>query len=225
MAEPNGQPLRPPAVLPSYTRAEEIAHGVTHGIGVVLAIVGLAALVAVAYRSGDVRRVVGFSIFGTTLILLYVASTLYHSIPIARAKPILRVLDHSAIFLLIAGTYTPFALVSLQGAWGWGILTAIWTLAVLGILLVSTPLRRYRAPAIVLYLTMGWLILVALGPLMRSLERGGLVLLVLGGILYTSGMIFYGWRRLPYHHAVWHLFVLMGSVLHFFAVLLYVGPR
>ncbi len=224
MAEPNGLPLRPPAALRSYTRAEEIAHWLTHGVGVVLAIAGLVALVAVACRSGDVRRVVGFSIFGTTLLLLYVASTLYHSIPVGRAKPVLQVLDHSAIFLLIAGTYTPIALVSLKGAWGWGILTAIWTLAVLGIVLVSTPLRRHRAPAIVLYLAMGWLILVALGPLMRSLERGGLVLLVLGGIVYTSGMIFYGWRRLPYHHAVWHLFVLTGSVLHFFAVLLYVRP-
>lgn len=190
-----------------------------------LSIAGLAVLVTVAARSGDALQVVSFSVFGATLILLYVASTLYHSIPIASAKRVLRVLDHSAIFLLIAGTYTPFALVSLRGPWGWGLLAAIWTLALIGILLVTTPLRRHRAPAIVLYLVMGWLVLIALEPLLQAIQKDGLLLLFLGGVVYTSGMIFYGWRRLPFHHAVWHLFVLGGSILHFFAVLLYAVPR
>jgi hemolysin III len=211
----------------SYTVAEEIAHSITHGFGIVLSIAGLAALVAVAARSGT-RSVVAYSIFGTSLILLYVASTLYHSIPIPRAKRVLQVIDHSAIYLLIAGTYTPFTLVSLRGAWGWGLFAGIWALALAGIALEWTPLRqwrRMRIVTIVLYLAMGWLVLVAMKPLTQVVAAGGILLLVLGGLSYTAGVAFYLWRRLPYHHAVWHLFVLLGSVLHFFAVLFYALPR
>jgi hemolysin III len=208
----------------SYSVAEEIAHSITHGLGVVLSIAGLAALVSVAMPSG-VRAVVASSIFGATLILLYVASTLYHSIPFPRAKPVLRVLDHSAIYLLIAGTYTPFTLVSLRGAWGWGLFAGIWALALAGIALEVTPLRRLRKLAIGLYLAMGWLILIALKPLSQMVPPAGIVLLFLGGISYSAGVIFYVWRRLPYHHAVWHLFVLLGSALHFFSVLLYALPQ
>ena len=208
----------------SYSAAEEIAHSITHGLGIVLSIVGLATLITVAVRSGDVWHLVSFSVFGVTLILLYVASTLYHSIPSPRAKPILRILDHSAIYLLIAGTYTPFTLVSLRGPWGWGLLAGVWGLALFGILLEVTSLRRLRGLAIGLYLGMGWLVLIAAGPLTRAVAREGVMLLLSGGIVYTLGTVFYGWRRLPFHHAVWHLFVLTGSVLHFFAVLLYVTP-
>jgi hemolysin III len=211
----------PPSV---YSVTEEIAHSVTHGLGVILSIAGLAALVSVAMRSG-LRSVVACSIFGTTLILLYVASTLYHSIPIPRAKKVLRVLDHSAIYLLIAGTYTPFTLLNLRGAWSWGLLAAVWGLALGGIILEVTSLRRLRWLSIGLYLAMGWLVLIALKPLGESVARGGILLLFLGGVMYTAGVVFYVWRRLPYHHAVWHLFVLLGSVLHFFAVLLYAIPR
>jgi len=214
-----------PSAAAAYSVAEEIAHSATHGLGIVLSIAGLAALVAVAGRTGSVRDVVAFSIFGATLVLLYVASTLYHSIPAPRAKPALRVLDHSAIYLLIAGTYTPFSLVSLRGAWGWGLFAAIWALAALGILLEVVPRRRRRALAIALYLGMGWLVLVAMKPLSQAVAHGGIRLLVWGGLTYTCGVVFYVWRRLPYHHAVWHLFVLAGSVLHFFAVLLYAIPR
>jgi len=222
---PRAEPEQPAHSV--YTVAEEIAHSVTHGFGVVLSIAGLAALVAVAVRSG-VRAVVACSIFGTSLILLYVASTLYHSIPIPRAKEVLRVLDHSAIYLLIAGTYTPFTLVSLRGAWGWGLFAGIWALALAGIALEWTPLRRLRRmriATIVLYLGMGWLVLIAMKPLAQVVPAGGIVLLFLGGVSYTAGVAFYLWRRLPYHHAVWHLFVLFGSVFHFFAVLLYALPR
>jgi hemolysin III len=222
-SDPTSEPE--PAPAPSlYSVAEEIAHSVTHGLGIVLSIAGLAALVAVAVQSGT-RAVVAASIFGATLILLYVASTLYHSIPIPRAKPVLRVLDHSAIYLLIAGTYTPFTLVSLRGAWGWGLLAGVWALAVAGIALEVTPLRRLRRLSIGLYLCMGWLVLIAFRPLVQVVATGGIVLLFLGGASYTAGVVFYVWRRLPYHHAVWHVFVLLGSVLHFFAVLLYALPR
>jgi hemolysin III len=215
------EPLRSPLL---YSAAEEIAHSVTHGLGVVLSIAGLAALVSVAAQHGA-RAVAAYSVFGTTLILLYVASTLYHSIPLPRAKGVLRVLDHTAIYLLIAGTYTPFTVVSLRGSWGWGLLAGIWGLAAGGVVLEVTPLRRLRGLTIGLYLAMGWLILIALKPLGQVIASGGILLLFLGGVSYTAGVAFYVWRRLPYHHAVWHLFVLLGSVLHYFAVLLYAIPR
>lgn len=205
-----------------FSPAEEVSHAVSHGIGMVLSIIGLVVLVAASYRQGDVLRMVGSAVFGTTLILLYAASTLYHSVRTPRIKPVLRMLDHTAIYLLIAGTYTPFTLVTLRGPWGWGILIAIWTLALAGISHAWSPWRRHRAVAHVLYILMGWLIVIAAVPLSKALESGGLALLVLGGLVYTSGIAFYGWRRLPYNHLVWHLFVLTGSVLHFFAVFLFV---
>lgn len=212
----------PPAVYKVFSLREEIAHAVSHGVGILLSIIALTVLVAVSFRDGGVRHVVGSAVFGTTLLVLYVTSTLYHSVTHPRAKQVLRKLDHTAIYLLIAGTYTPLTLVTLHGPWGWGILTANWVLAVVGIAHAWSPWRHHRAPAHVLYVLMGWLILVAVAPLSRALQVGGLVLLALGGIVYTSGLAFYAWRRLPYNHLVWHLFVLTGSVLHFFAILLYV---
>ncbi len=205
-----------------FSLAEEISHAVSHGIGILLSIIGLTVLVAVSLRDGGVRQVVGAAVFGTTLLLLYVTSTLYHSVSHPRLKPVLRRLDHTAIYLLIAGTYTPFTLVTLHGPWGWGILTANWTLAIAGSAHAWSPWRHHRAVAHVLYVLMGWLILIAVVPLSHALQLGGLVLVVLGGVVYTAGLAFYVWRRLPYNHLVWHLFVLTGSVLHFFAVLYYV---
>lgn len=218
--EPRG--LAPAPVFKVFSLAEEIAHSVSHGIGIVLSIIALAVLVTVSVRQGDTARIVASAVFGTTLILLYVVSTLYHSIQIPRLKPILRMLDHTAIYLLIAGTYTPLTLITLRGPWGWGLLAAIWTLAIAGIVHAWSPWRRYRAFAHILYVLMGWLIVIAAVPLSRAMQVGGLVLLVLGGVVYTSGLAFYAWRRLPYNHLVWHLFVLTGSALHFFAVLFYV---
>jgi len=211
-----------PAAYKVFSLREEIAHAVSHGVGILLSIIALTILVAVSFRDGGVRHVVSSAVFGTTLIVLYVTSTLYHSVTHPRVKPVLRKLDHTAIYLLIAGTYTPFTLITLHGPWGWGILTANWLLAIAGIFHAWSPWRHRRAFAHVLYVLMGWLILIAVVPLSHALQVGGLVLLVLGGVVYTSGLAFYAWRRLPYNHLVWHLFVLTGSVLHFFAILLYV---
>ncbi len=203
---------------------EEIANGVTHGVGALLGIAALATMVALAAVFGTVWHVVSASVFGATLVLLYAASALYHSIPQSRAKRVLRVLDHSAVFLLIAGTYTPFTLVTLRGSWGWWLFGAVWSLALFGIVLEATPLRRWRAVSMVLYLGMGWAVVVAVRPLMRSLPTDALILLVAGGLAYTAGLVFYAAKRLPYAHAVWHLFVLAGSVCHVLAVTLFVIP-
>jgi hemolysin III len=208
----------------TYSVREEIAHSAIHGLGIALSIAGLIALVATARRTEDPWNVVASAVYGVTLILLYLASTLYHGIPNPNAKRILRVLDHSAIYLLIAGTYTPFTLVSLRGPWGWTLFGLIWGLAILGIVIKVAAIGRFRRLSLALYIGMGWLVVVALRPLGLAVPHGGLVLLLLGGIAYTSGVVFYVWRRLPYHHAIWHAFVLAGSVLHFFAILLYVAP-
>ena len=211
---------------PSYSLGEEIAHSVTHGVGIVLSIAGLAVLVAFAALRGDSWHVVSCSVFGATLVLNYTASTVYHAIPgtFARAKRVLRVLDHSAIFLLIAGTYTPFCLVNLRGPWGWTLFGVVWGLAVLGIVFKATLLGRLKVLSVVAYVAMGWLVLFAARPLSRTVAIGGIVLLVAGGLAYTAGVAFYAATRLKYHHAVWHFFVLSGSALHYFAVLFYVVP-
>jgi hemolysin III len=215
--------MRGRGTTPPDSIGEEIASSVTHGVGGLLAIAGLAVLVTFAAIRGSAWHVVGCSIFGATMVLLYTSSTLYHAIRAPRAKQVLRRLDHAGIFLLIAGTYTPFTLVSLRGPWGWSLLGVIWGLAVLGILLQSGS-RRHPVLSVALYVAMGWTVLIAIRPLLSSLPRGGLVLLVLGGLAYTAGIAFYAWRRLPFNHSIWHGFVLAGTVLHFFAVLRYVIP-
>ena len=207
---------------PRYSSGEEIANSVSHGVGIALSIAGLAVMVAFSALEGSAWRVVASSIFGATLVLTYSASTVYHAVPWGRAKRVCRILDHSAIFLLIAGTYTPFTLVNLRGPWGWTLFALIWGLTILGIVLTATAMSRFRVITMVLYIAMGWLIAIAVKPMLSRVGAGGLWLLLLGGVAYTVGLAFYGWRRMPYHHAVWHLFVLTGSVLHFFAVLFYV---
>jgi hemolysin III len=213
-----------PAAPPRYPYGEEVASSLIHGIGIVLSIAGLAVLVAFAALYGGARAVVASSVFGSTLILLYTASTLYHSIPGAMAKRVLRTLDHIAIFLLIAGTYTPFTLLALPGAWGWSLFGTIWGIAIAGSALELGLLKRYRKAAVFLYVAMGWVAMIAFEPLRKHLATGGMVLLIAGGLAYTAGVPFYLARRLPYHHALWHVFVLAGSVLHYLAVLLYVLP-
>lgn len=212
------------SILPQYSVGEELANGITHGVGIVLAIVGLAVLTAFAARNGDVWHVVACSIFGATLILAYAASTLYHGVSAARLKPMLRALDHSSIFLLIAGTYTPFMLVNLRGPWGWSLLAVIWGLALLGIVGRLLLEGRLHGLVVGLYIAMGWAVVVAVQPMLQRVEPGGLVLLAAGGVAYTAGVPFYKWRRLPYNHAIWHGFVLLGGALHFFSVLFYVVP-
>jgi len=207
-----------------YSLGDEIAHSITHGIGILLSIGGLAVLIGFAALYGNAWHITSCAIYGTTLILLYTASTLYHGIPNPRAKQVLQQIDHAAIFLLIAGTYTPFTLVNLRGGWGWTLFGLVWGIAILGIILELVTKRRYKRLSIALYLGLGWLVVIAINPLLSAVESGGLLLLLAGGLSYSLGVIFYVWKRLAYHHAVWHLFVLAGSILHFFAVLFYVVP-
>lgn len=216
--------MSPHAALPRYTLREEIASSITHGVGIVLAIAGLAVLVAFATLHGDAWHIVGCSIFGAALILCFTTSTLYHSVQAERIKILLRTLDHSAIFLLIAGTYTPFLLVNLRGPWGWSLFAVIWGLTFAGIALRLFLKGRLHGLVVSVYIAMGWIVVVAVQPMLERVGTGGLALLAAGGLAYTAGVIFYKWRRLPYNHAIWHGFVLAGAALHFFAVLFYVIP-
>ncbi|MCH9691315.1 MAG: hemolysin III family protein [Gammaproteobacteria bacterium] len=213
-----------PSVSARYTLAEEVANSVIHGIGLLLAIAGLGVLCGFAAVYGNSWHIVTCSIFAATLILCFSASTLYHSISHERAKRVLRSIDHSSIFLLIAGTYTPFTLVTLHGPLGWWLFGIIWALALLGLVVQFTPLRKMRALSIILSVLMGWMVIVAIKPLVENLATNGLWLLVTGGLCYTFGIVFYLWRKLRFHHAIWHMFTLAGGVLHFFAVLFYVIP-
>lgn len=207
-----------------YSRAEEIANSIIHGVGIVFSITGLAVMTSFASRFGTAWHLVSVSIYSATQILLYTASTLYHSIPFEGAKKVLRRLDHSAIFLLIAGTYTPFALVNLRGPWGWTLFGLVWGMALVGIALQGFMLKQRRWVNVIPYIAMGWLVVIAVKPLMSSVAPGGLILLLAGGLAYTLGSVFYVWKRLAFNHAIWHGFVLLGSILHYFAILFYVIP-
>lgn len=207
-----------------YTIGEEIAHATTHGLGAILAIAGLTVMVARATLYGNIWHIVGAAIFGTTLVLMYTASTLYHSIPLPRAKRVLRIIDHSMIYFLIAGTYTPFTLVTLHGTWGWSLFAFTWGLALVGVIFKAFATGRFERLSLGIYLGMGWCIVIAIKPLLHTLAPGGLVLMLLGGLSYTGGVVFYALDHRRYFHAVWHAFVLAGSVLQYFAVLFYVIP-
>ena len=199
----------------------ERLNGISHLIGAVVALAGGAVLVTFAANSGDARKIVSFSVYGFTLFLLYLISTLYHSLRGA-AKPVFQVLDHQAIYLLIAGTYTPFTLVALKGARGWWMFGAVWGLAAIGIVLDALPRKGARVIPIIIYLVMGWLCLFALDPILAALPPAGFRWLLAGGIFYTSGVVFFildHWY--PRAHGIWHLFVLAGSISHYFAILLY----
>jgi hemolysin III len=200
---------------------EEIANSISHGLGLVLAIVAVPILVAAALRGGSVRFVVGVSVFGGTMVLLYLASTLYHSLTHETAKALCRVFDHTAIFLLIAGTYTPFSLGVLRGPWGWSLLAIIWTLAIVGITLKIRKRTRHSRITIVLYVIMGWLAIVAVKPMVMLIPVPGILLIFAGGIAYTGGLAFFALERIRYNHFIWHLFVIAGTTCHFFAVLWY----
>lgn len=211
------------AAEPVQSLGEEIANSVTHGLGALGAIAALPFLIVTEVPKG-VAAVVGGVIFAATLILLYVTSTLYHALARNRAKQVFRVLDHSAIYLLIAGTYTPFTLGVLRGAWGWALFGVVWGLAATGVALTGALGVRYPRASTGVYIAMGWLIVVAVKPLLTHLPHAGLAWLVAGGLAYTGGAAFYGWHRLPYHHTVWHLFVLAGSCCHVVAVARYAAP-
>jgi hemolysin III len=212
------------AAAPAYTPREEFFNAFTHAIGVALSVAGLAWLVTWSSLRGTAWHIVSAAVFGATLVLLYTASTLYHSFRDAGVKRVLRKFDHAGIFLLIAGTYTPFALVSLRGPWGWSLFGVTWGLAVVGIALKFWFTGRFRGLSTAIYVGMGWIVLVAARPMLAAVPAAGLWLLLAGGLCYTGGTVFYLWRRLPYHHAIWHLCVLGGSVCHFFAVRGAFGP-
>jgi hemolysin III len=203
---------------------EETINALTHGLGALLSLGGLVVLVILASRHGDAWHIVSCSIYGATLVLLFASSTLYHSCRSERTKHICRIIDHSSIYLLIAGTYTPFVLVNLRGSWGWSLFGVIWGLALAGIVFQIFFVSRFRLVQVVIYLAMGWLVVIAFKPLLTRVPLPGMIWLLAGGLCYTAGVLFYLWKKLPFHHAVWHLFVLGGSVCHYFAILFYVLP-
>ncbi len=204
---------------------EETINALTHGVGALLSLAGLAVLVVLASRRGNAWHIVSCSIYGVTLVLLFSSSTLYHSCRSPRAKHICRIVDHASIYLLIAGTYTPFVLVTLRGSWGWSLFGVVWGLALAGIVFQLFLVDRFRVLQVLIYLLMGWLVVIAFNPLLNKMPRPGMRWLVAGGLSYTLGVIFYMWKKLPFHHAIWHLFVLAGGMCHYFAVLFYVLPN
>jgi len=203
---------------------EELANSITHGLGALLSIAGLVFLLIVAITRGTALHVTAVAVFGTTLILLYLASTLYHALTPPRAKRVFQILDHSAIYLLIAGTYTPFTLITLRGVWGWSLFAVIWSLAIFGVVFKSIWIERYAILSTAVYVLMGWCAIIAIRPLLRGLPWDGFLWLLAGGLSYTAGVIFYSSHR-RYAHSVWHLFVLGGSACHYWAIYRYVLAR
>lgn len=202
-----------------YTFGEELIHSLTHGVGAALSVVALVALVVLAATRGTTVHVVGYSIYGTSLVALYLASTLYHGIQRPNWRPVLQRLDHACIYLLIAGTYTPFVLISLQTTLGWTLLAIVWAMAVIGIIYKVIFLNRWAVFSTAGYVVMGWLAVVAWKDMVAYLSPAGLVLVLAGGILYTVGVVFYAMTKIRYTHAVWHFFILAASACHFAAVL------
>jgi hemolysin III len=200
---------------------EELASIITHGIGVALSVAALIGMLFAA--NGEPYKVVSAAVFGSTLILLYLSSTLYHAFSTPKLKTLFRVFDHACIYLLIAGSYTPLTLVSLRGPWGWSMLGVVWFLALAGVIIKSSFAKaKDHWISTALYIAMGWLVVIAMGPMIRSIPGTGIAWLVAGGVCYTLGTIFYAWQKLPYNHAVWHLFVLAGSGCHVAAVLFHI---
>ena len=206
------------------TFIEELFNSITHGAGVLLSIAGLVLLIVFSSIYGSAGHIVSCTIFGITLILLYTASTLYHGIQKPQVKRVLKIFDHSCIYLLIAGTYTPFLLVTLRGFLGWTMFGVIWFMAIIGVLFKIFFVHRFKIISTVAYLLMGWIIIFLIKPLINSLPSGGIILLVAGGLAYSLGVIFYAWKKLPFNHAIWHLFVLAGSICHFCAIIFFVLP-
>ena len=204
---------------PFYTIQEEIANSVTHGVGTGMAVVGLIVLIVLAAVYGGTRQIVSVSVYGGSLIILYLASTLYHSIQHPQAKKVLRIFDHASVYILIAGTYTPFLLLAIRGTLGWAVLAIVWTLAAIGITWKIFFIGRYEIIATAAYVLMGWMCMILVKEMITKLPPVGLVLLMTGGIIYTIGVIFYAWEKIPYNHAIWHVFVLGGSICHYFAIM------
>ncbi len=209
---------------PGQSARSETLNCLTHALGLALSISAVPLLIVLAAVRGTAWHMVGVSVYGATLIALYAASTTYHACRAERLRKVFRVLDHSSIYLLIAGTYTPFALVTLRGPWGWTLLGLVWGIAIFGITWKIIAASRFPAVSIVSYLVMGWLAVIAIKPLIAAVQLSGILWLLAGGLAYTLGTIFLGWKKLPYHHAVWHVMVVAGSVCHYLAIAKYVLP-
>jgi hemolysin III len=211
--------------LPEYTDGEEIANAVTHAVATGLSIAGLAALAVLGVmRGGTAGQIASLVVYGSTLVLTHLASTLYHSFRGRRVKAVFRILDHASIYLLIAGTYTPFLVIRLWNPWGWTLLGIVWAMAIAGVVFKSVFLGRLRKASLVTYVAMGWLVVVAARQFIVHVPLGALVFLLIGGVIYTLGIVFYAWKRLPFNHAIWHLMVLAAAMSHYFAIFLYLLP-
>lgn len=206
----------------TFTKKEEIAHAITHGIGAILSIAALVLLIVFASFQGNPVLIVSVTIFGVTMLLMYLSSTIVHSLPKNKWKNAFLIVDHASIYLFIAGTYTPFVLALINGKIGWTLFGIVWGIAAVGIIMKLFFVKKFVILSTLTYILMGWIIVFAWGPLTEALHTNGVKLLVAGGVVYTIGAIFYVWKKVPYHHVIWHLFVVAGSVLHFFAVLFYV---
>lgn len=212
------------ATTHTFTRGEEIANAITHGVGAVLSIVGLTLLIVLSSLEGTPWHVISFTIYGVTMLLLYVSSTLVHSFPEGKVKDLFEIFDHSSIYLFIAGTYTPFLFIAVKGTTGWTLFGIVWGIALAGIVFKAFFVKKFLFFSTILYVFMGWMIVFAWDSLTQNIAHQGIVLLVVGGVLYTIGAVFYVWRGFRFHHMIWHMFVLGGTVLHFLAIILYVLP-
>lgn len=206
----------------NYSTAEELAHTLTHGIGALIAVLGLVVLVVTVAETRDPWHITGAALFGGALVLMYAASTAYHHAKSPALKLKLRAVDHAAIYLLIAGTYSPFMLVMFRDSFGLPLFIGLWVLAAAGVIFKIFATGRFEKTSVAIYLFMGWVILFVAKPVFQAMETGGLILLVAGGLAYTVGVVFYRWHSLPHHHTIWHLFVMAGSAFHYFAVLYFV---
>lgn len=206
-------------MIKRYSLGEEIFSSVTHGLGTLLALGGTSVMIVFAAIYGDAWTVVGSAVFGASLIILYCMSTLYHAISAPKAKSFFRIMDHNTIFFLIAGTYTPITISILRGLIGWVLFGIVWVAAIIGIVLNSIDLEKFRKPSVVCYIAMGWVIIIAIHPLLNVMSPLSLWLLVGGGVFYTVGVIFYAIKKVKYFHSIWHIFTLLGSVCHYFSIL------
>lgn len=206
----------------SFTKKEEVIHAITHGIGIILSIAGLILLIVFSSIDGNPWKIVSVTVFGTTMLLMYLSSTIVHSLPTGKWKDVFQIFDHSSIYLFIAGTYTPFLLVHLRSTVGWILFGVIWGIALIGIIFKIFFVKRFLILSTIFYILMGWLIVIVWKPLTASMHGNGILLLIIGGLTYTIGAIFFICRKIPYHHVIWHIFVILGSIFHFLAIFYYV---
>lgn len=209
------------AATHTFSKGEEIANSITHGIGALLSVAGLVLLIIFSSLTGNAWHIISFTVYGITMLFLYMSSTLVHALREGKAKDVFEIFDHSAIYFFIAGTYTPYLFLIVKGWQGWTIFGIVWGLAILGTIFKCFFVKKYLFTSTILYIVMGWGIITIWKPILMNLSQTGIILLVAGGLIYTIGSIFYMWRGFKYHHAIWHIFVMAGSACHFFGILLY----